>query len=90
MWDSTSHRIVSITFFTARIMKNGAIKSIVLQYCYVSIGFTSEETVEVTQEILSEGKDYLRVWIERCEKECSSFVHDMPSPESITLKNFHN
>ena len=52
---------------------------------YATVDGTSEEQILALKDMLNEGQDYLRLWAERCEKECPSYEHDITPPGSTLL-----
>ena len=76
-----------MTAFAAGTLKNDVIKPIILQAAKVDCGEKSEDTVNIMQEILEDGKEYLQRLRETCERVYPDFIHDIPLPSAVTLAN---
>ena len=86
-WDGTSRRTVHLLTAAATIEEDSVLKSYVMQCSHVMKGETSEEQIESLKEMLADGQECLTYWAQRCEKECPNYQHDIPPPESISLRN---
>ena len=76
-----------MTTFSTGTKKNNNIRPTLMSCGRIGLGESSEDTVEITKELVDNGSNYLQLWTRKFYNFFVNEVHDIPNPETVYLTN---
>ena len=85
--DSISRRITSMKTFATGIKKNNNIRSTLMTCSSLGLGESSDYDVELTNKIINNGSNYLRLQTRKFDNLFVNEILDIPNPETFYVTN---